>query len=82
MSTTENSINNSVQTKKANTNINNGMRGGWGVTYLGDRETICEIFLVLDHGLPGPRAQLTLGLRVDADVALAAPTCGAAVAGK
>ena len=87
MSTTENSINNSVQTKKANTNINKtgGGRnacGGWGVTYLGDRETIREIFLVLDHGLPGPRAELTLGLRVDADVALAAPACWAAVAGK
>ena len=52
------------------------------MTYLGDRETICEIFLVLDHGLPGPRAELALGLRVDADVALAAPACRAAVAGK
>ena len=54
----------------------------WGVTYLGDGETICEIFLLVDHRLPGPRAQLTLGLRVDADVALTAPACGAAVAGK
>ena len=45
------------------------------MTYLGDRETIREIFLVLDHGLPGARAELTLGLRVDADVALAAPAC-------
>ena len=81
MSTTENSINNSVQTKKANTNINNKACGEGG-TYLGDRETVCEIFLLLDDGLSGPGTELTLGLRVDADVALAAPTCGAAVAGK
>ena len=79
MSTTENSINNSVQTKKANTNINNKT---CGETYLGDRETVREIFLLLDDGLPSPRTELTLRLRVDADVALAAPTCGAAVAGK
>ena len=72
MSTTENSINNSVQTKKANSNINNTCEVS---TYLGDRETVCEIFVLLDGGLAGPRAQLTLGLRVDADVALAAPAC-------
>ena len=86
MSTTENSINNSVQTKKANTNINNRTGGtGWDAceaTYLSDGETISEIFLVLDHGLPGARAELALGLGVDAHVALAAPACWAAVAGK
>ena len=74
MSTTENSINNSVQTKKANSNINNAC-GALVSTYLGDRETVCEIFVLLDRGLAGPRAQLTLGLRVDADVALTAPAC-------
>ena len=55
---------------------------GWGSTYLGDRETVCEIFVLLDRGLTGARTQLTLGLRVDADVALTAPACWAAVAGK